>query len=140
MKTPYALEIIANCLGCPLRQDRLFCNLAPPALAGLDAISSAAIYPKGAILFVEGQEPRGVFVICNGRVKLSANSADGKSLILRIADPGEVVGLPGTISGKPYEVTAEALEPIQTNFVPREEFLKFLREHGEVAVRVAEIL
>jgi CRP/FNR family cyclic AMP-dependent transcriptional regulator len=140
MKTPYGLEIIENCLACPLHQDRLFCNLAPPALAGLDAISSAAIYPKGAILFVEGQEPRGVFVICNGRVKLSASSASGKSLILRIANPGEVIGLPGTISGKPYEATAEAQEPIQANFIPRKPFLEFLRAHGEVALRVAEAL
>lgn len=140
MKTPYGLQVIESCLTCPMMQDRLFCNLPPRTLEGLEAISSSATYPKGAILFVEGQEPRGVFVICNGRVKLSASSADGKSLILRIADPGEVVGLPGTISGKPYEVTAEALEPIQANFIPRDVFLKFLREHGEVAVRVAEIL
>jgi CRP/FNR family transcriptional regulator, cyclic AMP receptor protein len=140
MKTPYGLDIIENCLACPLHQDRLFCNLDPPALAGLDAISSAAIYPKGAILFVEGQDPRGVFVICNGRVKLSASSASGKSLILRIAEPGEVIGLPGTISGKPYEATAEAQEPIQANFIPRKPFLEFLRAHGEVALRVAETL
>jgi CRP/FNR family cyclic AMP-dependent transcriptional regulator len=51
-----------------------------------------------------------------------------------------VVGLPGTISGKAYEVTDEALEPIQANFIPRDLFLQFLREHGEVALRVAEIL
>src|SRR6267154_880235 len=112
MKTPYGLQVIESCLTCPMTKDRLFCNLSPRALEGLDAISSSATYPKGAILFVEGQEPRGVFVVCNGRVKLSAGSADGKSLILRIADPGEVVGLPGTISGKAYEATAEALEPI----------------------------
>ncbi len=123
-----------------MMKDRLFCDLSSRVLEGLDAISSSATYPKGAILFVEGQEARGIFVICNGRVKLSASSADGKSLILRIANPGEVVGLPGTISGKPYEVTAEALEPIQPNFIPRNVFLKFLREHGEVAVRVAEML
>ena len=140
MKTPYGLQVIESCLTCPMMKDRLFCNLPPRALEGLDAISSSATYPKGAILFVEGQDPRGVFVICNGRVKLSAGSADGKSLILRIADPGEVVGLPGTISGKAYEVTAEALEPIQANFIPRDPFLQFLREHGEVALRVAEIL
>jgi CRP/FNR family transcriptional regulator, cyclic AMP receptor protein len=140
MKTPYGLEIIENCLTCPLHQDRLFCNLASGALAGLDAISSTSIYPKGAILFVEGQNPRGVFVICNGRVKLSASSSSGKSVILRIADPGEIVGLPGTISGKPYEVTAEAIEPIQANFIPRTPFLEFLRTHGEVALRVAEAL
>jgi CRP/FNR family cyclic AMP-dependent transcriptional regulator len=139
-KTPYGLEVIESCLTCPLTTERLFCHLSKPALEGLDAISSSATYPKGAILFVEGQEPRGVFVLCNGRVKLSASSADGKALILRIAEAGEVVGLPGTISGKPYEATAEALEPIQANFVAREPFLQFLREHGEVALRVAEIL
>jgi CRP/FNR family cyclic AMP-dependent transcriptional regulator len=140
MKTPYGLEIIENCLTCPLHRERLFCDLAPAALAGLDAISSAAVYPKGAILFVEGQEPRGVFVICNGRVKLSATSVGGKSLILRMAEAGEVIGLPGTISGKPYEAMAEAQEPIQANFIPRKPFLEFLRTHGEVALRVAETL
>ena len=73
-------------------------------------------------------------------MKLTAGATDGKALILRIAESGEVVGLPGTISGKPYEVTAETLEPVQANFVPRDDFLSFLRTHGEVAVRVAEIL
>jgi CRP/FNR family transcriptional regulator, cyclic AMP receptor protein len=140
MKTPYGLEIIENCLTCPLHKDRLFCGLPPEALAGLDSLSSSAIYPKGAVLFVEGQVPRGVFVICNGLVKLSTSSAGGKSLILRMAAPGEVIGLPGTISGKPYEATAEALEPIQANFIPRKPFLEFLRTHGEVALRVAQAL
>jgi CRP/FNR family transcriptional regulator, cyclic AMP receptor protein len=140
MKTPYGLQVIENCVTCPLHKERLFCNLPQATLQQLDSLSSSATYPKGAVLFVEGQEPRGIFILCNGRVKLSASSADGKSLILRIADPGEVVGLPGTISGKPYEVTAEAFEPIQANFIPRALFLGFLREHGEVAVRVAEML
>src|SRR5271163_2336695 len=140
MKTPYGLEIIENCLTCPLHKDRLFCGLPPEALAGLDSLSSSAIYPKGAVLFVEGQVPRGVLVICNGLVKLSTSSAGGKSLILRMAAPGEVIGLPGTISGKPYEATAEALEPIQANFIPRKPFLEFLRTHGEVALRVAQAL
>jgi len=140
MRAPYGLQIIESCLTCPLREERLFCDLSPRALEGLETISSSATYPKGAILFVEGQEPRGVFILCQGRVKLTASSADGKSLILRIADPGEIVGLPGTICGKPYEVTAEALEPLQANFIPREPFLQFLREHGEAALRVAQML
>lgn len=140
MKTPYGLQVIESCLTCPVHRDRVFCDLPPDALAGLDAISSSATYPRGAILFVEGQAPRGVFVICSGRVKLTASSADGKALILRIAEPGEVVGLPGTISGKPYEATAEALEPIQANFLSREPFLNFLRAHGDAALKIAEIL
>jgi CRP/FNR family transcriptional regulator, cyclic AMP receptor protein len=140
MKSPYGLQIIESCLACPLVKDRIFCDLPQNVLSTLDDISSAATYPRDAILFVEGQEPRGVFVICNGRVKLSTSSADGKSIIVRVAEAGEIVGLPGTISGKPYELTAEALEPLQANFIPREAFLQFLRQHGEAAVRVAEML
>jgi CRP/FNR family transcriptional regulator, cyclic AMP receptor protein len=118
----------------------MFCNLPPPALARLDAITSSATYPRGAILFVEGQEPRGVYIICNGRVKLFEASASGRTVIFRIAESGEIIGLPSTLSAKPYELTAEALEPTQANFIPREDFLAFLREHGDVALRVAEML
>jgi CRP/FNR family transcriptional regulator len=140
MKTPYGLQVIESCLTCPLVKERIFCDLSGPTLAALDNISSSATYPRDAILFVEGQDPRGVFVLCNGRVKLSTTSADGKSIIVRMAEAGEIVGLAGTLSGKPYELTAEAMEPLQANFIPREAFLHFLREHGEAAVRVAEIL
>jgi len=140
MRAPYGLEIIESCLSCPHREERLFCNLPPPALQGLASITSAASYPKGATLFVEGQSPRGVFILCSGRVKLSTSSADGRTLILRIAEPGEVLGLPATVTGKAYELTAEVIEPAQANFISRQDFLVFLREHGEAALRVAQQL
>jgi CRP/FNR family transcriptional regulator len=140
MRAPYGLEIIESCISCPHREDRLFCNLPPPAVQELAAITSAAVYPKGATLFVEGQSPRGVFILCSGRVKLSTSSADGRSLILRIADAGEVLGLPATVTGKPYELTADVIEPAQANFISRQDFLRFLRGHGEAALRVAQQL
>jgi len=140
MKSPYGLQVIEDCIACPMLKDRVFCNLPAPALAGLDAISSTATYPKGAILFVEGQKPRGVFILCKGRVKLFGSSASGKSVIFRIADSGEIIGLPSTLSAKPFELTAEALEPTQANFIRSEDFLLFLREHGDAALRVAEML
>jgi CRP/FNR family transcriptional regulator, cyclic AMP receptor protein len=140
MNTPYGLEVIEDCISCPLLKDRVFCNLPKDALAGLDAISSSAAYPKGAILFVEGQEPRGVFILCTGRVKLYGAAANGKSVIFRIADAGEIIGLPSTLSDKPYEVTAEVLEPTQANFIHRNAFLGFLRQHGDAALKVAEML
>jgi CRP/FNR family transcriptional regulator, cyclic AMP receptor protein len=140
MRAPYGLDIIENCLSCRHREDRLFCDLPPAAVQRLSAITSPAAYPKGATLFVEGQTPRGVFILCSGRVKLSTSSADGKTLILRISEPGEVLGLSATVTGKPYELTAEVIEPTQANFVSREDFLLFLREHGEAALRVAQQL
>jgi CRP/FNR family transcriptional regulator len=73
-------------------------------------------------------------------VKLSTSSVDGKTLIVRIAEPGEVLGLPATVTGKSYELTADVLEPAQANFISRVDFLSFLREHGEVSLRVAQQL
>ena len=140
MRAPYGLEIIESCLSCPHREDRLFCNLPAAAVQALSAITSAAVYPKGATLFVEGQSARGVFVLCSGRVKLSTSSADGRTLILRMSGAGEVLGLPATVTGKPYELTAEIIEPTQANFIARDDFLRFLREHGEAALRVAQQL
>ncbi len=140
MKTPYGLNVIEDCIACPMHKDRLFCNLPETALAGLDAISSSATYPRGSVLFVEGQSPRGVFIVCNGQVKLFGTSSSGKALIFRIAEPGEIIGLPSTLSGKPYELTAEALEPIQANFIRRDDFLSFLRTYGDAALRVAQML
>ncbi len=140
MRAPYGLAIIESCVSCPHRQDRLFCDLPAAAVKRLAEITASATYPKGATLFVEGQAARGVFIICNGHVKLSTSAADGKTLILKIADPGEVLGLPATISGKPYEVTAEVLEPTQANFISKIDFQNFLREFGEAALRVAREL
>jgi CRP/FNR family transcriptional regulator len=140
MRAPYGLEIIESCLSCPHREDRLFCNLPSAAVQALSTITSAAVYPKGATLFVEGQSPRGVFVLCSGRVKLSTSSADGRTLILRMSEAGEVLGLPATVTGKPYELSAEVIEPTQANFIARDDFLRFLRQHGEAALRVAQQL
>src|SRR5579862_8640946 len=140
MKTPYGLQVIEDCLSCPVRKDRMFCDLPREALQGLDAISSPATYPKGAVLFVEGQEARGVFTVCEGRVKLFGSSANGKTMIFRIAEAGEIIGLPSTLAAKPYELTAEALEPTQASFISRENFLEYLRAHGDAALRVAEML
>jgi CRP/FNR family transcriptional regulator len=79
-------------------------------------------------------------MLCSGRVKLTTCSGEGKALITQIADPGDLLGLSATISGKPYEVTAETLAPCQVNFIRREDFLRFLTKHGLVCLRAAEYL
>ncbi|WP_228370748.1 Crp/Fnr family transcriptional regulator [Candidatus Korobacter versatilis] len=123
-----------------MRAEHIFCDLPASALSAFEAIKYATAYPKSAVLFVEGQAPRGIFVLCKGRVKLSICSTDGKTLILKIAEPGEVLGLSATVSGKTYELTAETIDPCQVNFVKREDFLRFLKEHADACFRVAEQL
>src|SRR5690349_9404370 len=140
MRSPYGLEIIDNCVHCALKEQRLFCNLPKKTLEALQAIKSTASYPKGAMLFVEGQESRGAFILCKGKAKLYSSSADGRTIILRIAQAGDVLGLTSTIGNKPYEATVEILEPSQINFLPKTEFLRFLAEHGEASLHVGQQL
>jgi len=129
---PYGFEPNRSCLSCTLDQAGHFCQLAPQALQDLNSMRSTATYPAGAVLFVEKQEPRGLFVLCGGDVKLSISSSAGKTLILRIARPGEVLGLLAVLSGSPYEVTAEALHPCQVAFVKRDDFLRLMAKHPGV--------
>jgi CRP/FNR family transcriptional regulator len=105
-----------------------------------ETVKSTATYPAGAILFLEKQDPRGIFVLCQGEVKLSISSSGGKTLILRIAKPGEILGLMAVMSGSSYEVTAETLHPCQVAFIRRDDFLKFLARHPEVYLAVVKQL
>jgi CRP/FNR family cyclic AMP-dependent transcriptional regulator len=140
MKSPYGLDILDNCTTCPVREQHLFCNLSPTLVQRLNAITSAAVYPRASMLFLEGQQGRGAFVLCTGKAKLSTTSREGKTIITKIAQHGDVLGLSATISNHPYEVTAEMMEPGQANFIAADALMQFLHDYGEVAMRVAQQL
>ncbi len=138
MKGPYGLDLSDGCKSCKMKSSGFFCQLPPAAVKDFDAIKSTATYPKGALLFIEKQEARGVYVLCEGEVKLSISSPEGKTLILRIARPGELLGLMAAIGNQPYEVTAETIHPCQVAFVRREDFLRFVAKHSEVSQNVVK--
>ena len=119
---------------------RCVARVPAQALQAFESIKYSTAYPKDAVLFVEGQAPRGIFVLCKGRVKMSMCATDGKTLIVRIAQPGEIMGLGATVSGKPNELTAETVDPCQVNFVKRDDFLRFLKKYSDACFKVAEQL
>jgi CRP/FNR family transcriptional regulator len=91
-------------------------------------------------LFAEGESVRGIHILCSGHIKLTINSADGKTLILRIASPGEVLGLHNCISGLAHDMSAITVQPSQLTFVRRADVLRFLQEHGDACYQAAEQL
>jgi CRP/FNR family transcriptional regulator, cyclic AMP receptor protein len=137
---PYGLNVIQSCSGCVVREGDVFCRLAPHAVEELDRLRQTSFYPAGATLFVEGEPPRGIFILCSGEAKLMADSRDGKSITLRIARTGQILGLSSVVANNPYPVHAITLAPSQISFLPRGQFLAFLRGHADVSLRVAEHL
>lgn len=81
-----------------------------------------------------------MFVLCSGRVKISSATADGKRIILKIAGPGDILGLHAAVSGKPHQASAESLEPCQLTFVKLPDFAQFLKDYPDFCLRVAEQL
>ncbi len=137
MRTPYGLEIIESCMGCKASREGFFCRFSQPVLRQVDASSHHAVMPSGALLFVEGQTPRGIFILCSGTVKLSTSSKEGKVLILKQAHAGEVLGLSAAISGTNYEMSAETAVPCQINFIGRQDLMNLLHSESEAGAHTA---
>jgi CRP/FNR family cyclic AMP-dependent transcriptional regulator len=129
-----------SCLRCDFRPDRPFCDMSTDALLAFDEIKSVASYPKGSILFSEGRPVRGIYVLCDGRAKLSICADNGKRLTLRIAGPGEVLGLGAVLSNTAYEITAELLDSSQVVFVRRKDLVRFLKERRDICLQVVHML
>lgn len=137
MRTPYGLEIIESCMGCKANREGFFCRFSTTVTRSTDEVSHHTVMPAGAVLFVEGQTPRGIFILCSGKVKLSTTSKEGKVLILKQAEAGEVLGLSAAISGTNYEMTAETASPCQLNFIGRNDLMNLLRNQSEVGMHAA---
>ena len=106
----------------------------------LKASDVGTSFCKGAILFQEKAKPTGVYVVLEGRVKLSINSAQGKTLLLGIFGPGTILGLAAAVLGRAHSATAEILQATRIIFVSRTELLGEMQGDAKVACQVAELV
>ena len=134
------LDPIESCVACKIRSEAFFCDLPRPAREAFEGIKRAAVYPAHALLFLEGMPPRGIYLLCQGRAKITMTSAAGKMLLLKFAEAGEILGLHAVILSRPYDATAEVVESSRVAFVREDDFLRFLRQHGEACLRAARFV
>src|ERR1700720_1621544 len=134
------LKCVESCLNCHLRSRNFFCNLSQESIEAFNKIKHAAVFPEHAVVLVEGQRPCGIFILCQGRAKLSTTSREGKTLIIRIAEPGEILGLHAVVTGGRYELTVETMQPCQLDYVGRDDILRFLNEHADAALHATQHL
>jgi CRP/FNR family transcriptional regulator, cyclic AMP receptor protein len=120
--------------------DQAIVNLSGAASEMIEQVALTTCYPTGVVLFCEGQTPRGVFIVRRGHVKLSVSASDGRTLILRIAEPGDWLGAASVISGHEYEATAETQQPTEVSFIRQSDLLRLMRLHGEICLWVTQHL
>lgn len=116
------------------------CDSPLSGLRGVDNVKVSKCYPRGSVLFAEGQRPRGMYVLCEGRAKVSISSAEGKTFVLRIAEAGDLLGVNSVLTGRPSEATVETLEASRIDFVSREDLLELLDRDKKACLGVAHAL
>ncbi len=138
MQEPHSIQGLFDCQRCKARGQHRFCSLTDSAMQAFDAIGSRVDLGPGARIFSEESVVDGVFVLCKGRVKLSTTSRQGKTMILRIAQSGDLLGLSAVLSSRPYEVTADTLETTHLKKIGVAQFRNFLSAQGEASVHAAQ--
>jgi CRP/FNR family transcriptional regulator len=98
------------------------------------------LYPANAKLITEGEIPRGVYVACSGRSKLSVQARDRKTIILRIVGDRQLLGLSAAITGGPSLVTVTTIELCQVKFIERQSSLQLMERDSRVALACAQML
>lgn len=131
------MERQQGCQDCAARGKHLFCSMENAALDKFDSIGTTVQFSSGAVIFREGDNCGSIHVLCSGRVKLSATSREGRTLILKIARAGEVLGLSAALANQPYEVTAETVEPCRLKTIRRQALLDFLDRNPDASMRAA---
>jgi len=94
----------------------------------------------GETIFHEGLPAFGLYIICQGKVKLAKHPRGGHAQILKLLGPGEILGEKTLFDQETYTSFAKTLEPSQLVFIPRDEFMAFIKDHPEVAIRLIEKL
>lgn len=140
MRVPRRFMFSDGCLSCTLRRDGDFCSLPDPLLTELHGMGQLTLYPPHSVLMTEGQEPRGVYIVCSGRVKLAVEAKDGKTVIFKVASDRHVLGLSSIVCGRPSPIEATTIELCQLKFVDRDSFLQLLNHNSHAALACARLL
>ncbi len=114
-------------------------ELSPDLQKQLTAIAMPISASAGKVLFHEGDPVRGAFLIRSGKVKLSLNGGS-TAYPERALGSGSIVGLPATVSGEPYSLTAEVVQDCDLYFVTRTSLLNLLRRNPSVGYEIVRIL
>jgi CRP/FNR family transcriptional regulator, polysaccharide utilization system transcription regulator len=97
-------------------------------------------YAKKTEIYTEGSNPRNVYFIQKGKVKIYKTNEDGKELILNILNDKDFFGHMAILSGGQHTESAMALEDSELIVLPKEDFQSLLNSNREVAAKFIKML
>ncbi len=122
-----------------LRHSEIFESFNPIELGRLLGILEELELPKHHVIFSPGVASDAIYFIEKGRVRLTRLSPEGKTVILALLGPGDLIGEAAWEAGE-HDSYAETLEDSRIYQIGREAFHAFVRENPEFGLRLIQII
>ncbi len=119
-----------------LRAVPLFSALDDHTLADVSCRTRRYSFRPGQQIMLEGEQPPGLFVVLQGRVRLSCTAPDGREQVLDMVGPGEIFNMVPIFDGQPNYTNARAMSPVRCLLLPGKDLLALLRAHPDLALAV----
>jgi CRP/FNR family transcriptional regulator, cyclic AMP receptor protein len=132
-------DLLKDDFACAVR-NAILENISEEALVQLEATKQIRLFEAGERLFTEGETPEAIFVVCSGEINLFMSSGNGKTLPLRTAASGEILGLSALLGETPYDFTAQTSVRSKVGVIGRDQVFRFFGENQELGIRFLELL
>lgn len=99
-----------------------------------------SLHARGTVLFTEGEPARGVYILRTGRATVSISSSEGRIVMLRMAQAGDVLGLNAVLRNSSYDTTVKTLEPCRTDFISHAQLIELMEQSQSGAQAILKIL
>ena len=139
MPSAWKIELDENSNG-QVDEIRADLQLLLREIRGANIHNLNSLHGRGAVLFSEGEPARGIFLLRTGTVAISIASSEGRVVILRTAQAGQVLGLNSVLRGSAYDTTVKTLAPCSTDFISRVELKKLLETSPAVTQAISRLL
>lgn len=123
-----------------LRRVPLFVDLPDAAIHLLASLVRLRAFPAGEVIFHQDDPGNGLYVVRRGMVKIALTAPDGQETLVALMHEGACFGELAVLDGHPRSASAIALDPTETYFLSRRDFLAFLSEHPSVTMQVIVLL
>ncbi len=119
-----------------LKKNFLFQNLPDDALAEIARFCRQSRFSRKSLLFNEGDNAEGFYLLVSGKVIVFKVSAEGKEQVIHIVEPGQTFAEASVFSGGTYPAFAKTIEDSLLVFIPKKEFMNMLAEKPDIAIRM----
>lgn len=123
-----------------LRGSQFFAGLSEDHLEEVSKIAIERYFDKGEIIFFDGDEGAGFYLIVEGNVNVYKVSSNGKEQILHIVKKGETIGAVPVFSGESFPANAQAISKSHLLFFPREKFVNLITNNPLLTMNILAVL